>query len=396
LWKPDKERSLTKMADIKKLHETRANLLTQATSIVAEAAESGVALEGDKKNQFESLTAEAGVIAEAIRSEKSASEARSAADAIRAEYASVIAPKAEKSDDEVAELRALGRNGGGKLFEYRDVTRSTGLGNPVAIADRVNVVAAQFNPFLDPSIITVVRTATGNNIQFPRVTALGTAGSVAEAGTIGESDGTLSALSLTPIKYATIIQVSEELVEDAVFDLAGMIADKCGAEVAVAHGAFAGTAVAAQATLGATGTGTASVNPTYTDLAKLKASVNQAYRRAPKAGWLMNDTTLGVVTGLVDTAGQPIFRAGDSNTPDRLLGAPIYSAALIDLTDDTAGAILFGDLGQIYTALVGGVRVDVSREFAWNTGLVSYKVEVRGATGLSIPNAVKSYKSANV
>ena len=384
------------MADIKKLHETRANLLTQATSIVAEAAESGVALEGDKKNQFEALTAEAGVIAEAIRSEKSAAEARSAADAVRAEFASVIAPKAEKSDDEVAELRALGRNGGGRTFEYRDVTRATGLGNPVSIADRVNVVAAQFNPFLDPGIITVVRTATGNNIQFPRVTALGTAGSVAEAGTIGESDGTLSALSLTPIKYATIIQVSEELVEDAVFDLAGMIADKCGAEVAVAHGAFAGTAVAAQAALGATGTGTASINPTYTDLAKLKASVNQAYRRAPKAGWLMNDTTLGVVTGLVDTAGQPIFRAGDSNTPDRLLGAPIYSAALIDLTDDTAGAILFGDLGQIYTALVGGVRVDVSREWAWSTGLVSYKVEVRGATGLAQASAVKSYKSANV
>jgi HK97 family phage major capsid protein len=260
----------------------------------------------------------------------------------------------------------------------------------------VNVVAAQFNPFIDPAIITVIRTSTGNNIQFPRVTALGTAGSVAEAGTIGESDGTLSALSLTPVKYATIIQITEELAEDAAYDLSAMIADKCGAEVAVAHGAFAGTAVATAAAVGATGSGTASVNPTFTDLAKLKASVNQAYRRAPKAGWLMNDTTLGVVTGLVDTAGQPIFRPGDANVADRLLGAPVYSAALIDLTDDTAGAILFGDLGQIYTALVGGVRVEVSREFAWNLGLISYKVEVRGATGLAQTTAVKSYKSANV
>jgi HK97 family phage major capsid protein len=384
------------MADIRKLHEQRATVLTQATSIVAEAAEAGVALEGDKKQQFDALTAEAAVLNETIRSEKSAAEARSAADSARAEFATVIAPAADKDQDETAELRALGKNGGSRLFEYRDVTRATGLGNPVAIADRVNVVASQFNPFLDPAIITVVRTATGNNIQFPRVTALGTAGSVAEAGTIGESDGTLSALSLTPIKYATIIQVSEELVEDAVFDLTALIAEKCGAEVAVAHGAFAGTAIAAAATLGATGSGTVSVNPTFTDLAKLKASVNQAYRRAPKAGWLCNDTTLGVITGLVDTAGQPIFRPGDSNAPDRLLGAPIYSAALIDLTDDTAGAILFGDLGQIYTALVGGVRVDVSREYAWNTGLVSYKVEVRGATGLAQTTAVKSYKSANV
>jgi len=384
------------MSDARKLHEKRANLLTEAQSIVTDLAEKGEALEGESQARFEKLTSEAATVAAAIRSEKEATEARSAADAVRAEYATAIAPKVEKSEGSNDELRALGRNGGVQVFEYRDVTRSTGLGNPVTIADRVNVVAAQFNPFIDPAIVTVVRASTGNNIQFPRVTALGTAGSVAEAGTIGESDGTLSALSLTPVKYATIIQVTEELATDAAFDLSAMIADKCGAEVAVAHGAFAGTAVAAQATIGATGSGTVSINPTFTDLAKLKASVNQAYRRAPKAGWLMNDTTLGVVTGLVDTAGQPIFRPGDANTPDRLLGAPIYSAALIDLTDDTAGAILFGDLGQIYTVLVGGVQVEVSREFAWNLGLISYKVQVRGATGLSQASAVKSYKSANV
>ena len=384
------------MSDARKLHEKRANLLTEAQSIVTDLAEKGEALEGESQARFEKLTSEAATVAAAIRSEKEASEARSAADAVRAEYATAIAPKVEKTEGSNDELRALARNGGVQLFEYRDVSRSTGLGNPVTIADRVNVVAAQFNPFIDPAIVTVVRASTGNNIQFPRVTALGTAGSVAEAGTIGESDGTLSALSLTPVKYATIIQVTEELATDAAFDLSAMIADKCGAEVAVAHGAFAGTAVAAQATIGATGSGTVSINPTFTDLAKLKASVNQAYRRAPKAGWLMNDTTLGVVTGLVDTAGQPIFRPGDANTPDRLLGAPIYSAALIDLTDDTAGAILFGDLGQIYTVLVGGVQVEVSREFAWNLGLISYKVQVRGATGLSQASAVKSYKSANV
>ena len=384
------------MSNTRELHEKRAALLTEAQSIVTDLASKGEALEGESQARFEKLTSEAATVAAAIRSEKEATEARSAADAVRAEYATAIAPKVEKTEGSNDELRALARNGGVQVFEYRDVSRSTGLGNPVSIADRVNVVAAQFNPFIDPAIVSVVRTSTGNNIQFPRVTALGTAGSVAEAGTIGESDGTLSALSLTPVKYATIIQVTEELATDAAFDLSGMIAEKCGAEVAVAHGAFAGTAIATAANVGATGSGTASVNPTFTDLAKLKASVNQAYRRAPKAGWLMNDTTLGVVTGLVDTSGQPIFRPGDANVADRLLGAPVYSAALIDLTDNTAGAILFGDLGQIYTVLVGGVRVEVSREFAWNLGLISYKVEVRGATGLAQASAVKSYQSANV
>ena len=385
------------MSDIKKLHEKRANLLTEAQSIVTDLADKGEALEGEAQVRFEKLTAEAATVAAAIRSEKDAAEARSAADAARAEFAAVIAPAAAKADaDENSELRALARNGGTRTFEYRDVTKSTGLGNPVTIADRVNVVAGAYNPFLNADIVTVIRAATGNTLSIPRVTALGTAGSVSEAGTITESDGTLSKLDLSPVKWATLIQVSDELANDAAFDLSAMIADKCGQEVAVAHGAFAGTAIAAAATVGATGTGTASVNPTFTDLAKLKSSVNQVYRRAPKAGWLMNDTTLGVVTGLVDTVGQPIFRPGDANNPDRLLGAPVYSAALIDLTDDTAGAILFGDLGQIYTALVGGVRIDVSREYAFNLGLVSYRCEVRGASGLVQASAVKSYKSANV
>ena len=199
------------MSDARKLHEKRANLLTEAQSIVTDLAEKGEALEGESQARFEKLTSEAATVAAAIRSEKEATEARSAADAVRAEYATAIAPKVEKTEGSNDELRALARNGGVQLFEYRDVSRSTGLGNPVTIADRVNVVAAQFNPFIDPAIVTVVRASTGNNIQFPRVTALGTAGSVAEAGTIAESDGTLSALSLTPVKYATIIQVTEEL-----------------------------------------------------------------------------------------------------------------------------------------------------------------------------------------
>ncbi len=385
------------MSDVKKLHEKRASLLTEAQSIVTDLAAKGEALEGESQVRFEKLTAEAATVAQAIRSEKEAAEARTAADAARAEFAAVLAPAAAKADaDENAELRALARNGGTRTFEYRDVTKATGLGNPITIADRVNVIAGQYNPFLNPDIVTVIRAATGNTISIPRVTALGTAGSVAEAGTITESDGTLSKLDLAPVKWATLIQLSDELANDAAFDLSAMIADKCGQEVAVAHGAFAGTAIAAAATVGATGTGTASVNPTFTDLAVLKASVNQVYRRSPKAGWLMNDTTLGVVTGLVDTAGQPIFRPGDANNADRLLGAPVYSAALINLTDDTAGAILFGALDQIYTALVGGVRIDVSREYAFNLGLVSYRCEVRGASGLVQASAVKSYKSANV
>ena len=370
------------------LADKRANLLTQAQAIVTDLADKGGVLEGDAKQQFDGLVAEAGTIAEAIRSEKAATEARSQADAARAEKAVAIAPKADRDDN--AELRELARTGGSKTFERRDVSRATGLGNPVDIYNRVSVVAGQSNPFLNPDVVSVYNVATGNNIQFPRVTALGTAGSVAEAGQITESDGTLSALSLTPVKYGLILQVTNELVNDASFDLSAMIAEKMGSEVAVKHGAVAGTAVATAAgSYAVAGTFT----PTYAELVGLQYSVKQQYRNAAKAGFLTSDTNLGTILGITSSS-LPIFQPGGQGGVDRLLGKPVYTTGGIADFASNARGILFGDLGSITTVIVGGVNIEASREFAWDYDLVSYKCTIRGATDLVQSSAVKFLKCA--
>ena len=370
------------------LADKRANLLTQAQAIVTDLADKGGVLEGDAKQQFDGLVAEAGTIAEAIRSEKAATEARSQADAARAEKAVAIAPKADRDDN--AELRELARTGGSKTFERRDVSRASGLGNPIDIYNRVSVVAGQSNPFLNPDVVSVYNVATGNNIQFPRVTALGTAGSVAEAGQITESDGTLSALSLTPVKYGLILQVTNELVNDASFDLSAMIAEKMGSEVAVKHGAVAGTAVAASAgSYAVAGTFT----PTYAELVGLQYSVKQQYRNAAKAGFLTSDTNLGTILGITSSS-LPIFQPGGQGGVDRLLGKPVYTTGGIADFASNARGILFGDLGSITTVIVGGVNIEASREFAWDYDLVSYKCTIRGATDLVQSSAVKFLKCA--
>lgn len=369
------------------LANKRAHLLTEARNIAVELAEKGGALEGEDKARFDALVAEASTIAEALRSEKAADEARKAADEARAEYAAVTAPKPEaKSDND--RLRAIGMTGGAVSFERRDIKTDSGLGNPVDVFSRVNVIAAQVNPFINPAVVDVMNVATGNNIKFPTVTALGTtAGSVAEAGTITEDDFTGSALSLTPVKYAVLVQVSEELIEDAAFDISAMIAEAAGAEMAVAHGAAAGTAVVSAAGSGVTG---ATFVPTYAELVALQYSVKQQYRNAPKSGWLMADSTLGTILGITSSS-LPLFQPGGQGGVDRLLGKPVYSAGGIAAIGDNNKAALFGDLNQIKTVTVGGLRIEASREFAWNLGLVSYKVELRGATGLAQSSAVKYY-----
>ena len=380
------------MSDIAKLADKRAHLLVEARGIAVEAADKGIALEGEDKARFEKLVAEAGVIAEALRAEKASDEARKSADEARAEFAAVVAPTAPKAASDNDRLRAIGMAGGVDTFEYRDITTSTGLGNPVSVFNRVNVIAGQINPYINPAVVDVIQVATGNNIKFPTVTALGTtAGSVAEAGTITEDDFTGSALSLTPTKFAVLVQISDELIQDAAFDIASMISEAAGQEMAIAHGNAASTAVVTAAGTGGTATGT--VVYTYAELVALQYSVKQQYRNAAKSGWLMSDTALGQILGTTSSS-LPLFQPGGQGGVDRLLGKPVYTAPGIAVPATGAKAVLFGDLGQIKTAIVGGVTVEASREYAWNLGLVSYKVQVRGATGLAQPSAVKFLKNA--
>ena len=380
------------MSDIAKLADKRAHLLVEARGIAVEAADKGIALEGEDKARFEKLVAEAGVIAEALRAEKASDEARKSADEARAEFAAVVAPTAPKAASDNDRLRAIGMAAGVDTFEYRDITTSTGLGNPVSVFNRVNVIAGQINPYINPAAVDVIQVATGNNIKFPTVTALGTtAGSVAEAGTITEDDFTGSALSLTPTKFAVLVQISDELIQDAAFDIASMISEAAGQEMAIAHGAAASTAVVTAAGTGGTATGT--VVYTYAELVALQYSVKQQYRNAAKSGWLMSDTALGQILGTTSSS-LPLFQPGGQGGVDRLLGKPVYTAPGIAVPATGAKAVLFGDLGQIKTAIVGGVTVEASREYAWNLGLVSYKVQVRGATGLAQPSAVKFLKNA--
>jgi HK97 family phage major capsid protein len=374
---------------IKNLAEKRAALLTDASGIVAEHAEKGEALSAEAQARFDALTAEAAVLNSAISSEKIAAEARAAADVARAEKAVAFAPATDATRNLSAELRRIAREGG--EVELRDVTKST-FTQAVEQGDRFWITAGQVNPFVDPAVVTVLQVAKGNVIALPRTTALGTAAAVNEGSAIGESDGTNSSLSLTPVKYASLLQVGIETVQDQMFDVASWATEKLAAELAVAHGAVAGPAVAAAATVGKQG---AAVAPTYAELLALIYSVKQQARRAAKRGFLMNDTTLGAIMGLVDGASRPIFVPGDQTRPDTILGFPVYSAALAD-NGDEALSIAFGDLGAIYTVVAGAPAISADTSFAFGTGLITYRGILRGATGLIDPNAVKTFKGANV
>ena len=68
----------------------------------------------------------------------------------------------------------------------------------------------------------VIQTSSGDR-KIPVVASKGTASWVDEEGTIPESDDAFSQVSIGAYKLATLVKVSEELLNDSVFDLEAYI-----------------------------------------------------------------------------------------------------------------------------------------------------------------------------
>lgn len=372
-----------------KLSEKRAALLTDAAAIVADHAERGEALAGEASARFESLTAEAAQLADAIKSEKAAVEARAQAAAIRAEHAVVAAPAAEAAKAEPT-LAELAKRNGEFTYEMRDITKSN-FTAPSNIADMVAIVAGQSNPGLDANVVDLLQVRDGRAILFPRQTVLQTAAAVSEGAQISESNGTASTATVTPAKYSVLVETSAELA-DTGLDIARYIADSAGQAVGIAYGAVLWPAVAAAATVGKQG---AAVTPAYADIIDLVYSVPQAARRAAKRGFVANDATIGGLMKIVDGNSRPIFTPGVNGAPDTILGYPVYSAALAD-NGDEALSLLFGDLSAVKSVVVNGVDVKASDTFHFDYDTIVWRVQLRAAGALVLPSHVKSFKGANV
>ena len=79
-------------------------------------------------------------------------------------------------------------------------------------------------------LANVIQTSSGDR-KIPVVATKGTASWVDEEGTIPESDDSFSQVSIGAYKLATMIKVSEELLNDSVFDLESYIATEFGRRI---------------------------------------------------------------------------------------------------------------------------------------------------------------------
>jgi HK97 family phage major capsid protein len=303
--------------------------------------------------------------------------------------------------DDIANVRALVTGERRSfVFEKRDVVKtSQGAPVPTSFYDQVIEQARLVGPMLATS--TVLNTAGGENLQIPSQAAWSTAAIVGEGTAIDESDPVFNSfITLGAYKYSFLVQVSTELLEDSGVDLLGFLASQVGNELGfrvnsgltVGSGTGAPKGVVAAAGSGITG-GTGVVGAfTADNLIDLYYSLNGAARMLPGVGWMMNGASIGKVRKLKDTAGQYVFQpALSADSPDTLLGKPIFENPAIVDTATNAKSVIVGHLPSYFVRTVGGIRLDRSDDYAFNAGLVTFRATFRVDGNLPQPSHIKYF-----
>ena len=203
----------------------------------------------------------------------------------------------------------------------------------------------------------VIRTSSGDR-KIPVVATKGTASWIDEEGAYTESDDSFGQVSIGAYKVGTMIKVSEELINDSVFDLESYIAKefarRIGAkeEEAFFTGDGSGKPLGILAATGGAETGVTAASSTAVtadELMDLFYSLKSPYRK--KAVWVLNDSTIKAVRKLKDSTGQYLWQPSlVAGTPDTLLGRPMKTSAYMPVIAAGAKTIAFGDFSYYWIA----------------------------------------------
>lgn len=246
------------------------------------------------------------------------------------------------------------------------------------------------------SLAHVISTSSGDR-KIPVVASHGTAAWIDEGGQYPESDDAFGQVSIGAYKLATMIKVSEELLNDSVFDMPSYIAREFARRIGAAEeeafftGDGSGKPLGVLAATGGAETGvtTASASTlTMDEIMDLFYSLRAPYRK--NAVFIMNDSTIKAIRKLKNNNGdylwQPSVQAGQ---PDRLLNRPLYTSTFMPEIEAGAKTILFGDLGYYWVADRQGRSFKRLNELYAPTGQVGFLASERVDGKLILPEAVK-------
>ena len=246
---------------------------------------------------------------------------------------------------------------------------------PVEFERQIIVGLEEANVFR--SLAKTITTSAERKI--PVAATHSTAQWTAENAAYTESDPTFAQKTIDAFKLTDLAKVSNELLQDSMFDIEAYLAAEISRAFGVAEeeafcvgngtGKPTGVFTASGGQLGVTATSASAI--TVDNVIDLIYSLKSAYRR--NAVFLMNDVTVSALRKLKDNNGaylwQPSVQAGQ---PDRLLGYPLNTSPYAPVVAANALPIAFGDFSNYWIADRMGRTVQRLNELYAGNGQVGF------------------------
>ena len=246
------------------------------------------------------------------------------------------------------------------------------------------------------TLANIIQTTSGDR-KIPIVASHGSAAWVDEEGAYSESDDAFAQITLGAYKLGTMMKVSDELLNDSVFDLenylSGEFARRIGnaEEDAFINGDGVGKPTGILAAKGGADIGvTTSSGTAFTadDLINLYHSLLTPYRK--KAVWLMNDSTVQFIRKLKDSNGQYLWQPSlVAGTPNTILGCPVMVSRYMPEIGAGNKAVAFGDFSYFWIADRQGRSFMRLNELFAAHGQVGFRGSQRVDGKLILPEAIK-------
>lgn len=245
-------------------------------------------------------------------------------------------------------------------------------------------------------LASVITTSYGDR-KIPVVSSKGTASWVEEEGPIPESDDTFGQVSIGAYKLATMIKVSEELLNDSVFNLEKYIAKEFARRIGakeeeaflVGDGLGKPTGIfnsIGGADIGVTSSAAGAI--TLDELLDLVYGLKSPYRK--KASFIMNNSTVKAIRKLKDGNGQYLWQPSVSlGEPDTILNHPVNTSVHVPTIAAGNKTVAFGDFGYYWVADRQGRSFQRLNELFAATGQVGFKATQRVDGKLILPEAIK-------
>jgi HK97 family phage major capsid protein len=375
---------------IKSQMDARNNLIAQAREVLdfAQAEKRGLSAEENQK--IARIEADIDSADTAIETARKLADREARASEAAASFAPSM-PVEENSDADILRSIAMGEIRGYEFTrENRTLVPSSNTVGQ-SFLDQVFEIAQLVGPML--TVSEIFNTTSGENLVIPTVTATSTSGSVAAAGTISESNPTFSSITLGAEKYGALVAVASELVSDAGFNITSYIAQQLGTSIGLKANSVLTTKLTAAADEVVTGGTGVSGAASYENLIDLVYGIADGARVLPGLGFQMSKTGIAAARKLKDDAGNYIWtNSAVPGQPATLLGYPVYENPNVAAVATGAKSVLFGHLPSFKVRVAGGIRVDQSSDYAFNTDTVTYRGLIRLDGGLTHATHIGYFK----